>query len=70
MKVVQSLRHIIESQLVARDRKRNFQILARMTDRELNDIGLPREYLYSDSANQRRHVKLSKSEASGQEHAA
>ncbi|MFK7992840.1 MAG: DUF1127 domain-containing protein [Granulosicoccus sp.] len=56
MNVLQSVRQILNRRIVARDQKRNFEILERMTDRELNDIGLPREYLYADSANQRRHA--------------
>ena len=45
---------MVDRQIAAASRKRNFQRLIRMSNRELEDIGLLREQLYAESANQRR----------------
>lgn len=67
MKIINSFTKIVDRHIVARNRKLNFQKLERMTDRELQDIGMPRELLYSGSANQKRHYVAA---VAHQEHAA
>ncbi len=70
MKIINSFVNIVDRHIVARNRKHNFQKLERMTDRELQDIGLPRELLYLKSANQKRHQAPAMNDVSREEHAA
>lgn len=74
MKFINKFVKLVDRQIVAANRKRSFQNLFQMSDRELEDIGLPRECLYSESANQRRHVtavaQSANNDANQAEHAA
>jgi uncharacterized protein YjiS (DUF1127 family) len=54
MKFISTFVNMVDRQIAAASRKRNFQSLIRMSDRELEDIGLLREQLYTVSASQRR----------------
>ena len=56
MKFISTFVQLVDRQIVAANRKRNFKSLISMSDRELEDIGLTRECLYAESANQRRHI--------------